>query len=92
MSILASQTAGTFLDQLIPRRVKGFMINLVVYVVDVDRRRVDVDRSYSIGLMRAENEYTRNQILDVVRQFTPAKSETVFVDAHASQLSSQGAE
>ena len=94
-NILVGHIAGAALESLIPRRVKGMMINLMVYVIDVERKVIDPRRSYSVELMRTEIEYTQAEVLDLIRQFVPASStlevaNSLIEDQDASDLSAQG--
>jgi hypothetical protein len=73
-------------------RVKGFMINLMVYVVDVtdpQKLAIDNDRSYSLELMRSEAEYTYEEVCDLFRRFSSDLYGRVD-DAGDAQLAAQG--
>lgn len=92
-SVAHAEITEGILDHAIANRTKGFMVNLMVYVVDLAHDRIDPDRSYSIELMRANNEYTCEQVQDLARQFFPnlEQGEHVIDDTWAHQLSMQGA-
>lgn len=88
-TILLREAAGSVLENAIPNRVKGLMVNLMVYVVDLQRQCLDRTRSYSIELIRMENEFTRDEVLDLMRRFTPNLQTESFDDSDATQLSDQ---
>lgn len=88
-SIVAAQAAGKSVDYFLGRKVKGLMVHLMVYVVDVVANRVDSDRSYSIELMRSNLEYAREDVIGLISDFAAHGQRTVD-DSSAADLSSQG--
>jgi hypothetical protein len=51
----------------IPRRVKGYAAKLMVGVYDIGSRQLDADRSYSIELMRTNEELMREDVVELLR-------------------------
>ncbi len=88
-SVVAAQVAGKSLDEFLGRKVKGLMVHLMVYVVDVVANRIDPDRSYSIELMRSSLEYAREDVVGLMSDFAAHGQPTVD-DSAAADLSSQG--
>lgn len=60
---------------VIPDRVKGYVVQLMVGVFDVERRRLDADRSYTIELMRTNEELMRKDVIDLINSVTVRSSD-----------------
>jgi hypothetical protein len=54
------------LARRIPRRVKGYAAKLMVGVYDIGRKRLDVDRSYTVELMHTSEELMRDDIAELL--------------------------
>jgi hypothetical protein len=50
----------------LPRKVKGYAAKLLVGVYDTGRRRLDVDRSYTIELMQTSEELMREDVAELL--------------------------
>lgn len=53
---------------LIPKKVKGYAAKLMVGVYDIGKQRLDNERSYSVELMRTNEELTREDVLDLINK------------------------
>jgi hypothetical protein len=51
----------------IPRRVKGYAAKLMVGVYDIGNHQLDANRSYSIELMRTNEELMREEVVELLQ-------------------------
>jgi hypothetical protein len=65
-----AKLAVGFVPDLIPNRVKGFAAKVMVSVYDLDERRLDKERSYSLELMETAEELTRADVADLVSRIS----------------------
>jgi hypothetical protein len=64
--------ADTALDELIariPKRVKGITAKLLMGVYNVGQLKLDKQRSYTIELMRSNQEVMRDEVADIYHRF-----------------------
>jgi hypothetical protein len=76
--------AGTALPRLIdaiPATVKGYAAKLMVGVYDVERRRLDANRSYTVELMQTNEELMRDDVIDLIRAVTAASGDPALPEA-----------
>ncbi|MBC7911126.1 MAG: toll/interleukin-1 receptor domain-containing protein [Pyrinomonadaceae bacterium] len=71
------------------REVEGFMMSLLVSAVDVKKREIDKDRSYSIELLRSSEVLSGKDVLDMIKRFESIGKEKVNY-ANVQQLAEQG--
>lgn len=62
----AADIAIPGLMRAIPRKVKGYAAKLMVGVYDLEKSRLDTDRSYTIELMQANEELLRDDIIELL--------------------------
>ena len=73
----AARIAVPFTIDLIPKKVKGYAVKLMVSVYDVAQRRLDADRSYSVELMQTNVEHTREDIIDLVHSISSTSDDAL---------------
>jgi hypothetical protein len=73
-------------EHILPKRAKGLVVKLLMGVYDIDKKRLDRDRSYSVELMRSHQEIFRDQMEDIYhRIIDPKQDPTVSVNLIADQ-------
>jgi len=80
---IKEELAGAGMSALIsriPRRVKGYAAKLLVGVYDIEQRRLDKDRAYTIELMQTSEELARDDVIDLLRSVTMKSRESAIPD------------
>jgi hypothetical protein len=70
------------LTDRLPRKVKGYAAKLMVGVYDIEARRLDADRAYTIELMQTNEELLRDDVAELLRAVTRAPDDAIPGAAH----------
>lgn len=73
----------------IPQRVKGYTAKLLVGVYDIEQRRLDKDRAYTIELMQTSEELARDDVIDLLNSVTLRSRESAIPNISA-MIADQG--
>jgi hypothetical protein len=59
----------------IPHRVKGYAAKLMVGVYDIEKKRLDKSRAYTVELMRTEEELLGDDVVELLNSMTVKSQE-----------------
>jgi hypothetical protein len=80
LDVLASAALPRVVDA-IPAKVKGYTAKLMVGVYDVERRRLDANRSYTVELMQTNEELMRDDVIDLIKAVTVRSGDPALPEA-----------
>lgn len=86
----ASIVVGESVPIFLPAVIKRPTLKLMAYVVDLEHKAIDPDRSYSIDLMQIQADYTRDEVRDLFKHFCATNSEDLYKDTSATEMPDQG--
>jgi hypothetical protein len=75
-------------DTLVPKSVKGYVAKLLVGVYDIEKKKLDAQRSYTVELMQTATELTREDVTDLIQSLS--RNGTDEAPSDASGVADQG--
>jgi len=76
-SLVENFSATAIISKLSKEKYQGFAVKLMLNVIDIGKMQIDKQLSSSLDIMKSNQEYSKEEIIDLINRFKNMKGDSV---------------